>query len=80
MPAAEEGVVPQDARADRDPMRRTNDPPAYTIISERDAVRLTGRDADELRELPQVQTLTRVLADGKKAAALRVPTELLANG
>jgi hypothetical protein len=61
-------------------MRRTNDPPAYTIISERDAVRLTGRNAAELRELPQVQALTRVLADGKKAAALRVPTELLANG
>jgi len=61
-------------------MRRTNDPPAFTIISERDAVRLTGRKVAELQELPQVQTLTRVLADGKKAAALRVPTELLANG
>ena len=80
MPAAEEGVVLQDARADTEDMRRTNDPPAYTIISERDAVRLTGRDADELRDLPQVQTLTRVLPDGEKAAALRVPTELIANG
>jgi hypothetical protein len=64
--------------ADTPPMRRTNDPPAYTIIAEHDAVRLTGRNADELRDLPSVQALTRVLADGKKAPALRVPTELLA--
>ena len=59
-------------------MRRTNDPPAYTIIAERDAIRLTGRNAAELRDMPSVQALTRVLADGKKAPALRVPTELLA--
>jgi hypothetical protein len=77
---ADEGVVPEALAADTEGMRRTNDPPPYTIIAERDAVRLTGRNAAELRELPQVQTLMRVLADGKKAPALRVPTELLANG
>jgi hypothetical protein len=58
-------------------MRRTDLPPPFTIIAEQDAVRLTGRDADELRDLPHVQTLTRTLPDGRKAAALRVPTELL---
>ncbi len=73
-------VVIDGVGADTRVMRRTNDPPAFTIISERDAVRLTGLNAADLRELPQVQTLTRVLANGKKAAALRVPTALLANG
>ena len=58
-------------------MRRTDIPHPYTIIAEQDARRLTGRDANELRDLPHVQALTRTLPDGRKSAALRVPTELL---
>ena len=64
--------------ADNEPMRRFNTPPAFTIIETKDARRLTGRDSSELQDLPQVQLLTRVLANGKRVSAIRVPTELLA--
>ena len=65
--------------ADKEAMRRFNTPPAFTIIETKDARRLTGRDTSELQDLPQVQLLTRVLANGRRVSAIRVPTELLAD-
>ena len=49
----------------------------FTIISVDEARRVTGLESAELRELRQVQQLTRVFADGRKEPALRLPTELL---
>jgi hypothetical protein len=52
-------------------------PADFTIISVDEARRVTGLGSAELRELRQVQQLTRVFADGRKESALRLPTELL---
>jgi hypothetical protein len=70
--------MPVGPAADSGTMRRFNTPPAFTIIPADDAVRLTGRAPAELQTLPQVQILTRMLANGSRVTALRLPTELLA--
>jgi len=49
----------------------------FALVSFSDAERLTGRSVDELREIPGVQTVTRIYADGSRDDAFRVPSELI---
>ena len=58
-------------------MRRINSPAAYTIVSLDEALRLTGLSHADLRAERNVQPLTRVLPDGRREEAVRLPTELV---
>lgn len=52
----------------------------FRLVALADAERLTGRSAEELREIHGVQTVTRIYADGSREEALRVPVELVVDG
>ncbi len=69
-------LVPGAVVADEETMRR-NGPPLFALVPLDEARQLTGLDAAELEQAPQVQLLMRVFADGRKEPALRVPRELL---
>jgi hypothetical protein len=58
-------------------MDRLRRPSSFAIVGLEDARRLTGVDAAELKASPQVQQLMRVLPDGRREPALRLPRALL---
>jgi hypothetical protein len=50
--------------------------PGFRIISVEQARRETGLTLAELVELPRTELLTRVLPDGRREEAIRLPIEL----
>lgn len=58
-------------------MRPSTPRPSFKIVSLEEALRITGLDANQLRALPQVQMLTRVLPGGRRERAMRLPKELV---
>lgn len=59
-------------------MARPRQPePRHLLVSPVDAERLTGQRHEELLSARDVQTLTRVRADGRREELLRIPTALL---
>lgn len=48
---------------------------AFRVVSVAQTRRETGLTFKELLELPEVELLTRVFADGRSEEALRVPVE-----
>ena len=51
--------------------------PGFRIVSEQEAVELTGQEASRLRAVLGVQELTRVYPDGSRVPSLRFPTDVL---
>jgi hypothetical protein len=60
-------------------MRPTKPPATFTIVSLEEAFQLTGLSHTELRAERNVQALTRVLPDGRREQAIRLPVELIVN-
>jgi hypothetical protein len=58
-------------------MRPFNKPSSFSIVSAKEARRVTGLDDGQIRALPGVQPLIRLFADGRRELAFRLPTELL---
>jgi hypothetical protein len=58
-------------------VRPFNKPSSFSIVSAREAQRVTGLDDGQIRALPRVQPLVRLFADGRRELAFRLPTELL---
>jgi hypothetical protein len=58
-------------------MRPLNKPSSFSIVSAKEARRVTGLDDGQIRALPGVQPLIRLFADGRRELAFRLPTELL---
>jgi hypothetical protein len=58
-------------------MRQLNKPSSFSIVSAKEARRVTGLDDGQIRALPGVQPLIRLFADGRRELAFRLPTELL---
>jgi hypothetical protein len=58
-------------------MRPFNKPSSFSIVSAKEARRVTGLDDGQIRALPRVQPLIRLFADGRRELAFRLPTELL---
>ena len=58
-------------------MPRFNVPSLFVVVGEDDACKLTGLSLTELVAARDVQELTRVLPDGRREPALRVPRALM---